>query len=337
MDPNSSHLSEEGRRRFGLVLDFIEIAKPQPRLEGVGKSPMPITQTTSKIETTVPTNNLAVFGFCELCGLIFGLPPGEDLYRGAPVTAHMVAFLAIGGAFAILGPTWPGLKSRFPRRLSATFVRTASDFRWWVIALLAGLIGPALIGSFAQPSPNHVVGYVSDYSGKVVSGLSPSHTPLIPETPSVGTAFPQGASPASSPEGVRPFSAGNVQALQLWMLDLPRPCRVKITAPSENQPLRLWLRDTAINGVGNIGGSSEKIQPCTVVDDDKDMHPDWYGDQTFPEAGFIVHVTPSWGAIGEFLETGLRQIQLKARHGQGLSSDSPYDLYLEIGKGSPWQ
>ena len=62
------------------------------------------------------------------------------------MTARMVAFLAIGGAFAILGPTWPALKSKFPRRLSASFVGTASDFRWWVIALLFGLIGPALIG-----------------------------------------------------------------------------------------------------------------------------------------------------------------------------------------------
>ncbi len=62
------------------------------------------------------------------------------------MTARMVAFLAIDGAFAILGPTWPASKSKFPRRLSASFVRTASDFRWWVIALLFGLIGPALIG-----------------------------------------------------------------------------------------------------------------------------------------------------------------------------------------------
>jgi len=151
MDPNSPHLSEEGRRRFNLVLDFIEIARPKPRLEGEGKSPIPITPITSKIEPAVPTNNLAVFGFCELWGLIFGLPPGEDLYRGAPVTARMVAFLAIGGAFAILGPTWPASKSKFPRRLSASFVRTASDFRWWVIALLFRIDRPSPDRSLAPP------------------------------------------------------------------------------------------------------------------------------------------------------------------------------------------
>ena len=35
------------------------------------------------------------------------------------MTARMVAFLAVGGAFAILGPAWPALKSKF----SATIVR----------------------------------------------------------------------------------------------------------------------------------------------------------------------------------------------------------------------
>jgi len=87
-------------------------------------------------DRTIPTNDLAVLGFCELWGLIFGLPPGEDLYHGAPVTARMVAFLIIGGAFALFGPSWPWIKSRFPRRFSVTFVRTASDFRWWVVVLL---------------------------------------------------------------------------------------------------------------------------------------------------------------------------------------------------------
>jgi hypothetical protein len=186
MDANNPRLSEEGRRRFGLVLDFIEIAKPKARPEADAKSPMPITPNTSKIESAAPTNNIVVLGFCELWGLIFGLPPGEDLYRGGPVTVRMVVFLAIGGTFAILGPTWPALKSKFPRRLSATFVRTASDFRWWGVALLVGLISPALTGRFAQPVPNRVVGHLrdfdtgeiighmTDYSGNVATGSAPA-------------------------------------------------------------------------------------------------------------------------------------------------------------------
>jgi hypothetical protein len=87
-------------------------------------------------QQTAPTNNFVVFGFCELCGLIFGLPPGEDFYHGAPVTTHMVIVLLIGLSFAVLGPSWPWLKSRFSRRLSATLVRAASDFRWWLGLLL---------------------------------------------------------------------------------------------------------------------------------------------------------------------------------------------------------
>ncbi len=161
MDPNSPQLSAEGQRRFNLVGDFIEIAKPKPR--------MPIDQTVRAVSSDQkrPTNDLAVFGFCELWGLIFGLPPGEDLYHGGAVTLRMITFLAIGAAFAILGPTWPLVKSRFPRRFASGFVRAASDFRWWIVMLLLGLIIPSVLPD-----------YTGTGTAKVITGTAniPSHS-----------------------------------------------------------------------------------------------------------------------------------------------------------------
>jgi len=83
-----------------------------------------------------PISNLVVFGFCELWGLAFGFPPAEDLYHGVAVNPRMVTFMAIGSAFAILGPTWPLIKTTIPRAFSATFTKAASDFRWWLVALV---------------------------------------------------------------------------------------------------------------------------------------------------------------------------------------------------------
>jgi hypothetical protein len=83
-----------------------------------------------------PTNDLAVLGFCELMGLMFGLPPSEALYRGEPISARMLLFALIGIIFAALGPLWPKLKRQLPRRFSARFVRVASDFQWWMILLI---------------------------------------------------------------------------------------------------------------------------------------------------------------------------------------------------------
>ncbi len=87
------------------------------------------------MQSTTPASraqDLAVFGFCELWGLVFGLPPGEDLYHGAPMTARMFTFLSIGAAFAILGPTWPLVKRRFPL---AWLLRISTDFGYWLFAL----------------------------------------------------------------------------------------------------------------------------------------------------------------------------------------------------------
>jgi len=93
-----------------------------------------------------PTNDLAVLGFCELVGLMFGLPPSEAFYRGDPISVRMVMFGIIGIVFAVIGPLWPRLKQRLPRRFAARFVRVASDFKWWMAILLGFYLWQALNG-----------------------------------------------------------------------------------------------------------------------------------------------------------------------------------------------
>jgi hypothetical protein len=91
----------------------------------------------------IPTNNAAVFGFCELVSLMLALPAGDAFYKGDPISIRMAVFAGLGLLSAIIGPMWPRFKGTMPRRFSVTFVRVASDFRWWMVVLLFGLIVPS--------------------------------------------------------------------------------------------------------------------------------------------------------------------------------------------------
>ena len=78
----------------------------------------------------------AVFGLCELLGLVFALPFGEDLYRSTPVTLEHIFYLFIGALFVVAGPMWPRLRTFMPARVSATVTLAATDFRLWLGVLL---------------------------------------------------------------------------------------------------------------------------------------------------------------------------------------------------------
>jgi hypothetical protein len=123
-----------------------------------------------------PTNNLAVLGFCELVGLMFGLPPIEALYRGEPVSVRMVLFATIGIAFAVVGPSWPLLKGKLPRRFAATFVRTASEFQWWMLVLLA-FFASQVFSVTDQNTPNVVETVAQNIPSPPPVAASPSATP----------------------------------------------------------------------------------------------------------------------------------------------------------------
>ena len=277
---------------------------------------MPIAPIAPKTEPAVPTNNLAVFGFCELWGLIFGLPPGEDLYRGAPVTAHMVAFLAIGGAFAILGPTWPSLKSKFPRRLSATFVRAASDFRWWLIALLFGLVVPGLVGRFARQPPTQVVSHPRDFdSGEIVSTRSPQITDK------------------QHRDILNDYLGGF--SIYRGILDANQACKVKIVTTIENQDIR-----AAIRSAFTLPGS--KFQ---IIDDDIDgdletqrqyQNPDSTATPQIPKGVWVR--APKDVVCGDVVAQIIGSLSLapKRNYTLPLGMPSPDVVLIEIGPGSPW-
>lgn len=54
-------------------------------------------------ETTHGVLDKAVFAVCELLALAFGLPFGEDLYRGTAVSRDHLLYLSIGILFAVAG------------------------------------------------------------------------------------------------------------------------------------------------------------------------------------------------------------------------------------------
>jgi hypothetical protein len=86
-------------------------------------------------------SNKAVIAQCELLGLLFALPFGEDLYRGTPVTGWHIFYLIVGLFFAGLGGMWPSVRRRFPGNLLLlTLGRAGSDGRWWLAILLVLLV-----------------------------------------------------------------------------------------------------------------------------------------------------------------------------------------------------
>ena len=60
--------------------------------------------------------------------------------RGDSVSTRMIVFAVIGLSFVLLGPNWPWLKSRLPRRFAASITRVGSNFRWWLVVLLLGFV-----------------------------------------------------------------------------------------------------------------------------------------------------------------------------------------------------
>ena len=144
---------------------------------------------------------IPVFGFCELMAAMLGSPAGDALYRGDPFSVRMGVFMALALLSAVVGPMWPRLKGNLPRRFSATFVHTASDFRWWLIVLFFGFIVPPLTGLFlsSRPRPGQIVGYVNDIdTGAVVAG------------PLQALASPSSSStPTETDARLLPFAAGS--------------------------------------------------------------------------------------------------------------------------------
>jgi hypothetical protein len=86
-------------------------------------------------------NDHAVLGLCEILALMFGLPPGEALFRGEPLSLRLVGFIVAGAFFAALGPGWPAVRKKFPQQTLVLSVgRIASDARYWLAIILVGFL-----------------------------------------------------------------------------------------------------------------------------------------------------------------------------------------------------
>jgi hypothetical protein len=79
----------------------------------------------------------AVFGICELLGLLLGLPFGDDLYHNDPISGWHWFYLVIGLFFAGIGPMFPWIRTRtwIPEWVSTSLSWAALDARIWIGAV----------------------------------------------------------------------------------------------------------------------------------------------------------------------------------------------------------
>jgi hypothetical protein len=103
----------------------------------------------------------AVLGICEMLGLLFGLPFGEDLYHDklfSEISAWHWFYLAVGIFFAGAGFMFPWLRRRtwVPERLSASLSRATLGARVSIVTLLllfVYLIGTEIYMRAEAPKP----------------------------------------------------------------------------------------------------------------------------------------------------------------------------------------
>jgi hypothetical protein len=115
----------------------------------------------------------AVVAICELLGLLFGLPFGDDLYHNEPVTGWHIFYLAVGLVFAGGGPVWPWIRTRpwFSKTVASRVSRVAADPIAWVGILLLLFLyktGPELYQRATTPVIIHDAPTVTGFTQQQV-------------------------------------------------------------------------------------------------------------------------------------------------------------------------
>ena len=96
----------------------------------------PIPNARPKPGENSTHSDRAVYGLCDLLGLTFALPFGEDLYHETSITGAHVAYLVAGLMLAVFGHMWPRIKNALPQQVIDTVTNAALDFRLWIVTLL---------------------------------------------------------------------------------------------------------------------------------------------------------------------------------------------------------
>ena len=130
---------------------------------------------TSSMEKSLHTETAAdraVLGICELLGLLFGLPFGDEFYHNksfSEISAWHWLYLVIGIFFAGAGFMFPWLKTRswIPNRISAGLSSVALDMRIWIVVLLLIFIyvtAPEIYQRATRPITNSItpISFTSD-------------------------------------------------------------------------------------------------------------------------------------------------------------------------------
>jgi hypothetical protein len=117
-------------------------------------------------------SKLAIFGICELWGLILGFPPGEDLYHGQPVTTRMVVFLVIASGFAVSGPVIFMIPGAWIFGKLKPLATSVPVWLGTLALLLLVTYGPDIYRRAIAPPPS-----MSQVAQAVVDGIKPLLTP----------------------------------------------------------------------------------------------------------------------------------------------------------------
>ncbi len=111
------------------------------------------------------------------------------------------------------------------------------------------------------------------------------------------------------------------------------PCKVKITAPEDRGLLRNEIKSFL----------EHTMVKCEIVDDERDSRPDLYANPyasptpTSLPNGVTIH-RPENSQNGIHLQQALNSTGLKVRPLFAFPPNVPTDvIWIEIGKGSPWQ
>jgi hypothetical protein len=307
-NPERPDLSGEARRRFDLLREFSEMAKPGSRSEDIlSRSP---TQIPPKTE--LGNDRLAEFlGFVFL--EILAAPPAYDGWQALKAGDMKRAFLfyvisavpCIAG-FIVLSGAWARTRSKLSRWATDRIYPIATDFSYWlglIVIVFVYMATPILLFQLKSAIPVE------------------EPTPLV----NINTRPHERA--VDWPDFFPSWSID----LEGRLMHVKQPCILKVTAVPEHLRLRSVLIQIATeNGI------------CATVDDSTDANPpvpDIDAPPTpTPPAGLSIRWNKETQPQGESIAGWFQGVGFIVNRGHVLPLGSqPTEIWIEIGPGFLWQ